>query len=133
MVQNGSYSDYTSIESGVPQGSVLGPLLFLVYINDLERNIKSNVKFFADDTMLFSIVKDPELYANDLVHDPLGLRYLTQLRVGLSFLRCQKKCHNFIYTLSENCLCNNGIEDTSHFLFSCPFFAAQRARSARAV
>ena len=53
VVQNGSYSDLSSIESGVPQGSVLGPLLFLVYINDLERNIKSNVKFFADDTMLF--------------------------------------------------------------------------------
>ena len=53
VVLNGSYSDFSSIESGVPQGSVLGPLLFLVYINDLERNIKSNVKFFADDTMLF--------------------------------------------------------------------------------
>ena len=57
MVLNGSFSDYSPIEFGVPQGSVLGPLLFLVYINDLESNIKSNIKFFADDTMLFSIVE----------------------------------------------------------------------------
>ena len=69
VVQNGSYSDYSSIESDVPQGSVISPLLVLVYTNDLERNIKSNVKFFADDTMLFSIVKDPEISANDLNHD----------------------------------------------------------------
>ena len=40
-----------------------------MYINDLEKNIKSNVKFFADDTMLFSIVKDPVISANDLNHD----------------------------------------------------------------
>ena len=53
VVFNGSCSDYSTIESGVPQGSVLGPLLFLIYINDLERNIKSNINLFADDTMLF--------------------------------------------------------------------------------
>ena len=54
MVLNDSHSDYSKIDSGVPQRSVLGPLLFLIYINDLERNISSNIKFFADDTMLFS-------------------------------------------------------------------------------
>ena len=74
VVLNGFYSDYSLIESGVPQGSVLGPLLFLIYINDLERNITSNIKFFADDTMLFSTVKDPVISANDLNHD-LGMIY----------------------------------------------------------
>ena len=66
---NGFYSDYANIESGVPQGSVLGPLLFLVYINDPESNILSNVKFFADDTMLYSVVHDPNKSASDLNHD----------------------------------------------------------------
>ena len=69
VVLNGFYSDYSIVESGVPQGSVLGPLPFLIYINDLEKNIRSNVKFFADDTMLFSIVKDPVLSANTLNND----------------------------------------------------------------
>ena len=69
MVLNGSCSDYSASESGVPQGSVLGPLLFLIYINDLERNIKSNINLFADDTMLFSTVKDPIISTNDLNHD----------------------------------------------------------------
>lgn len=69
VVINGFSSEYSVIESGVPQGSVLGPLLFLIYINDLEKDIKSNVKFFADDTMLFSVVKDPVASANDLNSD----------------------------------------------------------------
>ena len=66
VVLNNFNSQYSSIESGVPQGSVLGPLLFLIYINDLEKNIKYNIKFFADDTMLFSVVKKPDISAPDL-------------------------------------------------------------------
>ena len=69
VVLNGSSSEFSSIESGVPQGSILGPLLFLIYINDLEENIKSNIKIFADDTMLFSIVNDPHISASELNHD----------------------------------------------------------------
>jgi len=69
VVLNGSTADYEDVKSGVPQGSVLGPLLFLIYINDLEDNIKSQIRFFADDTMLFSIVKDPNISANDLNQD----------------------------------------------------------------
>ena len=66
---NGSSSQWADIESGVPQGSVLGPLLFLIYINDLEMGIKSQVNFFADGTSLFSIVHDPIISAKDLNDD----------------------------------------------------------------
>ena len=55
------------------------------------------------------------------IHDPSGLRYIFLLRVGLSSLRCHKNRHNFIDNPSDICLCNQGIEDTNHFLFLCPF------------
>ena len=69
VVLNGSSSNWAPILSGVPQGSVLGPLLFLVYINDLECGILSQIKFFADDTSLYSVVKNPITTAAELNHD----------------------------------------------------------------
>ena len=69
VVINSSASNYSSIESGVPQGSVLGPLLFLIYINDLEVGIESNIKFFADDTMLYNVCHDANMIASKLNKD----------------------------------------------------------------
>ena len=61
------------------------------------------------------------------IHDSTGIRYLFQLRLGLSPLRSHKKRYGFEDTPSEICLCKLGIEDTLHFLLTCPFYASERA------
>lgn len=60
VVLNGASSDWTSVRAGVPQGSILGPLLFLIYINDIVKNIGCSIRLFADDTSLYIIVDTPE-------------------------------------------------------------------------
>ena len=69
VVLNGQMYDWRKINSGVPQGSVLGPLLFLIFINDLPDGITSICKIFADDTSLFSKVYDIDISAKELNSD----------------------------------------------------------------
>ena len=56
VILNGQTSYWVDFKAGVPQGSILGPLLFLIYIDDLSDGLSSYAKLFADDTSLFSVV-----------------------------------------------------------------------------
>ena len=66
---NGKASNWTNVLSGVPQGSVLGPLLFLIYTNDIDDGIISKIWKFADDTKICKNIKnegDVKILRNDL-------------------------------------------------------------------
>ena len=100
----------------------------LRYTSSFFPDITTNVITHFNDIPSFSVFKNhilslirPKKKCIFGIHDPLGLRYLFQLRMGLSFLRCHKKCHNFIDSPFDKCLYKQGIEDTNHFLFLCPF------------
>ena len=63
----GFSSTYKILDAGVPQGSVLGSFLFLLYINDITNGISNNIRLFADDTSLFAIID------NDIINQTLSL------------------------------------------------------------
>ena len=88
VVFYGINSEKFPVSSGVPQGSVLGPILFLAYINDLPEQVKSRVRLFADETALYlaiSSTTESEILQTDLASPKqckrLGICNLTPLNV----------------------------------------------------
>ena len=69
VVVDGVKSDIKPILAGVPQGSRLGPLLWILYVNDIVENLESEVLLFADDTCLFASAQDPAQTAEILNRD----------------------------------------------------------------
>ena len=67
VVLNLQAYNWVNIHAGVRQGSILEPLLFLIYVNDLAENLSSKPKLFADDTSLFSLVRDRDTSAIDIM------------------------------------------------------------------
>jgi hypothetical protein len=66
VVLNGEGSTLREILAGVPQGSILGPLLFLIYINDITEAVTSNMKLYADDAIIYLDFNDPDTAAEHL-------------------------------------------------------------------
>ena len=93
VVINGSASEWMAVLSGVPQGSVLGPLLFLLFINDLPDWIKANIRMFADDTKIWTQVTaaaDMQILQTDL--DSLSL-WSKEWLLGFSPEKMQSYAH----------------------------------------
>ena len=84
VVLNGQSSKWQNVNTGVPQGSVLGPLFFLIYINDLPQGLHSDVKLFADDTSLFSVIHDVDASSATLNNDLVKIQEWTY-HWGMSF------------------------------------------------
>ena len=102
VVLNGQSSEWIEIKAGVPQGSILGPLLFLIYINDISNNLESDVKLFADDSSLFSIVFDPNRSAQTLNTD-LAKINVWAYQWKMSFNpNVSKQAHEVIFSRERN-------------------------------
>ena len=95
-------SDRVPESSGVPQGLVLGPILFLAYINDLSQYVKSKARFFADDTVIYLAIKS----ANDCIQlqqDLLNLeKWVSDWKMEFNTSKCNvlhitRKCHPYVH------------------------------------
>ena len=111
---NGINSEWANVTSGIPQGSVLGPILFVLYINDLPENIVLNVYLFADDTKVFKPINSP----NDqhTLHNDLD--YLTSWSNKWLLRFHPDKC-NLMHvgkTIQQGYAYNLKIDNTAHKL-----------------
>ena len=93
--------------------------------NTLDPEIRLAPSVAVFKNKLLSMVRPPVKSVFE-IHDPLGLSYLSRLRVGLSKLNFHNFKHKFKDTLNPLCPTNDGIEDTEHFLLLCPSFDVQR-------
>jgi len=66
VMVNDSYSNWSNVVSGIPQGSVLGPMLFTIFINDIPVDIASSIKIFADDTKIYNTTHHCDIIQSDL-------------------------------------------------------------------
>ena len=89
VVVDGQQSNLTAVTSGVPQGTVLAPLLFLCFINDLPNGIKSKRKLYADDVLLYNTIHSQEDCHN--LQQDLNLleEWATKWKMSFNLQKCE--------------------------------------------
>ena len=93
--------------------------------NDIPHEFQRSESLSIFKKSIFNLIR-PNPKSIFGIHNPLGLRHLFQLRVGLSPLKCHKNSHNFIDTPNDWCDCYCAPESTYHFVLKCPLYLIQR-------
>ena len=109
---NGALSDISYVTSGVPQGSVLGPILFLLYINDINNNMQSRIRLFADDSIIYRKIYsniDHQILQTDLTElenwsDKWQMQFNLSKCVHLPITNKQNQAHTSIRYLDTRFL-----------------------------
>ncbi len=104
MILKNGVSDWEPVVSGVPQGSILGPILFLLYVNDLPNVTQNTAKMFADDTKLYARIRDLENcqeIQNDLNNLSVWSRqWLLKFNADKCVVLRIKSALDYVYTLN---------------------------------
>ena len=113
VVVDGVKSDILDVNAGVPQGSRLGPLLFIIFINDIITNLESEITIFADDTTLLATGKDPNLTTQQLNRDLVKIsdwasrwKVLFNAKKSKDLIFSKKYLHNSPPTLLDGAVIN---------------------------
>ena len=105
---DGDCSDSVTVDSGVPQGTVLGPLLFLCHINDLPDSVKSQVRLFADDCLLYRTIKsqdDHVILQRDLQHlETWATEWGMSFNAKKCYIMSINNSSNYLYNLNGHVL-----------------------------
>ena len=116
VVLNGQASKWSLVETGVPQGSILGLLLFLVYINDLPQGLCCNAKLFADGTF-FSTITSPAISSNLNEDLPKMAQWAYQRELSFN-LDIARQAQEIIFSRNKNDTSHPSVKKTSWSLFS---------------
>ena len=94
--------------------------------NNLEKSIRSSESLALFKKSILQFIQ-PTLNRTFNCHNPIGIKLITRLRLGLSHLRDHKFKHNFLDCLNPICCCSKDIETTVHYLLHCPIFSDERS------
>ena len=121
VILNGQVSSWADVNVGALQGSILGPLLFLIYINDLADGLSSNAKLFPDDTSFFSVVHDVDTSVNELNNDLYQInKWAFQRKMNFN-PDPSKQAHEIIFSRKTKKICHPSLRFNNSIVSQSPY------------